>query len=78
MESRLFDASRQQYDSIVRNATASMSNAFATRAKKFDGKASFHLTERKSRPGARHATWRSFTASTKKETPVRYSIASRH
>ena len=41
MESRLFDSSRQQYDSIVRNATASMSNAFTTRAKKFDGKPFF-------------------------------------
>ena len=37
MENRLNDASRQQYELVVRDATAQLSTTFTARAKKFDG-----------------------------------------
>ena len=37
MENRLNDASRQQYELVVRDATSSLSATFTARAKKFDG-----------------------------------------
>jgi hypothetical protein len=44
MENRLNDASRQQYELVVRDASSSLSATFAARAKKFDGNHTFSLS----------------------------------
>ena len=41
MENRLNDASRQQYELVVRDASSSLSATFTARAKKFDGNHTF-------------------------------------